>query len=291
MATPITLQVFRGDQLLRTEQFTRDIIKIGRLATAHLPLDDDRVSRIHAVIEVAADGAISVIDMGSAEGTFVNGRKVSRSPLKPGDQLTVGGLRIALVVEGGGRGRGSSAPRRPPRPHRRPPAPAASPRRPARSRLRPRSLRAAAPAAATVAAPPLRLPPRPHQRLRPAPAPGERAGARRRRARPGACASAACPRRHPRPRPRPAGPPGRAGGCRAPPPSPRRSRATTASSSGCSGARRSSTPAPSWRPRPRCWSARGRPAPWRSRPASCRRRSSRCCATAAASTRSPSPAA
>ncbi len=101
MATPITLQVFRGDQLLRTEQFTRDIIKIGRLATAHLPLDDDRVSRIHAVIEVAADGAISVIDMGSAEGTFVNGRKVSRSPIKAGDQLTVGGLRIALVVEGG----------------------------------------------------------------------------------------------------------------------------------------------------------------------------------------------
>jgi FHA domain len=101
MATPITLQVFRGDQLLRTEQFTRDIIKLGRLATAHLPLDDDRVSRIHAVIEVAADGAVSVIDMGSAEGTFVNGRKVSRSPFKPGDQLQIGGLRIALVIEGG----------------------------------------------------------------------------------------------------------------------------------------------------------------------------------------------
>jgi len=99
MATPITLQVYRGDQLLRTEQFTRDIIKLGRLATAHLPLDDDRVSRIHAVIEVAADGAVSVIDMGSAEGTFVNGRKVSRSLLKPGDQLQLGGLRIALVMD------------------------------------------------------------------------------------------------------------------------------------------------------------------------------------------------
>lgn len=101
MATPITLQVYRGDQLLRTEQFTRDIIKIGRLATAHLSLDDDKISRIHAVIEVAADGAVSVIDMGSAEGTFVNGRKISRCPFKPGDQLQLGGLRIALVIEGG----------------------------------------------------------------------------------------------------------------------------------------------------------------------------------------------
>jgi len=110
MATPITLQVYRGDQLLRTEQFTRDIIKLGRLATAHLPLDDDRVSRIHAVIEVGPDGTVSVIDMGSAEGTFVNGRRVTRSLFKPGDQLQVGGLRIALVVEGAPAGAPAAAP-------------------------------------------------------------------------------------------------------------------------------------------------------------------------------------
>src|SRR5512139_3758363 len=97
MATPITLKVFRGAELLRSEQFNREIIKIGRLASAHLVLDDDRISRIHSVIEVAPDGAISIIDMGSAEGTFVNGKKVSRGALKFGDQVTLGGLR--LVVE------------------------------------------------------------------------------------------------------------------------------------------------------------------------------------------------
>src|SRR5512138_1191508 len=99
MPTPITLKVFRGDELIRTEQFTREIIKIGRLASAHLVLDDEKVSRIHSVIEVAPDGAISIIDMGSAEGTFVNGKKVSRGVLQPGDQITLGGLRI--VVEDG----------------------------------------------------------------------------------------------------------------------------------------------------------------------------------------------
>ncbi|HEX9307064.1 MAG TPA: adventurous gliding motility protein GltG [Anaeromyxobacter sp.] len=96
MPTPITLKVFRGDELVRTEQFNREIIKIGRLASAHLCLDDEKISRIHSVIEVAPDGAISIIDMGSAEGTFVNGKKVSRGALRPGDQITLGGLRIVL---------------------------------------------------------------------------------------------------------------------------------------------------------------------------------------------------
>src|SRR5512140_1703100 len=101
MPTPITLKVFRGSELVRTEQFNREIIKIGRLASAHLCLDDEKISRIHAVIEVAPDGAVSIIDMGSAEGTFINGKKVSRGALKPGDQVTLGGLRIVLEAPGG----------------------------------------------------------------------------------------------------------------------------------------------------------------------------------------------
>ncbi|HEX7487520.1 MAG TPA: FHA domain-containing protein, partial [Anaeromyxobacteraceae bacterium] len=98
MATPVTLKVFRGDELVRTEHFTRDIIKIGRLSSAHLCLEDERISRIHSVIEVGADGRVSIIDMGSAEGTFVNGKRVSKGPLRHGDEIKLGGLRI--VVEG-----------------------------------------------------------------------------------------------------------------------------------------------------------------------------------------------
>ena len=97
MPVPLMLKVYRGEDLLRTEQFARDIIKIGRLSSAHLCLEDDRVSRIHAVIEVA-HGAMSIIDMGSAEGTFVNGKRVSRGPLRSGDEIALGGLRI-LVEE------------------------------------------------------------------------------------------------------------------------------------------------------------------------------------------------
>src|SRR5512133_2276057 len=105
MANPITLKVFRGDELVRSEQFNREIIKIGRLASAHLCLDDEKISRIHSVIEVSPDGTLSIIDVGSAEGTFVNGKKVSRGAIRPGDQITLGGLRI--VVESS---EGASAP-------------------------------------------------------------------------------------------------------------------------------------------------------------------------------------
>lgn len=94
-AAPLTLQVFRGNQLLRTEQFSREIIKIGRLASAHLSLDDEKVSRIHAVIEVTP-ASMSIIDMGSAEGTFLNGKRVSRGALHSGDEVALGGLRIVV---------------------------------------------------------------------------------------------------------------------------------------------------------------------------------------------------
>jgi hypothetical protein len=99
MATPVTLKVYRGDELVRTERFTRDIIKIGRLSSAHLCLEDDRISRIHSVIEVGPEGHVSIIDMGSAEGTFVNGKRVSKGPLRQGDEIKLGGLRIVLDGE------------------------------------------------------------------------------------------------------------------------------------------------------------------------------------------------
>jgi hypothetical protein len=99
MPTPIVVRVFRGDELLRTEQFNREIVKIGRLASAHLVLDEEGIARIHAVIEIAPSGALSIIDMGSAGGTIVNGKKVSRAALEFGDVVSVGPLR--LVVDGG----------------------------------------------------------------------------------------------------------------------------------------------------------------------------------------------
>ncbi len=100
MAVPLTLKVFKGDELVVAKDYDRDIIKIGRLSSAHLCLDDEKVSRIHSVIEVAPDGSLSITDMGSIEGTFVNGKRVNKGTLAFGDEVKVGNTTIKVEAAG-----------------------------------------------------------------------------------------------------------------------------------------------------------------------------------------------
>ena len=102
MQDRLSLKIIKGGQEIGVQHFDREIIKIGRLASAHLKLDDPRVSRIHAVIEVGNGGQdISIIDMGSAEGTFVNGEKVTKIKLREGDEIRLGDTRLVLGIERG----------------------------------------------------------------------------------------------------------------------------------------------------------------------------------------------
>ena len=107
MSVPLTLKVFKGEAMVAAKDYDRDIIKIGRLASAHLCLDDDKVSRIHSVIEVAPDGKLSIIDMGSVEGTWVNGKRVNKGALSFGDEIRVGGTLIK--IEDGAAARAAAA--------------------------------------------------------------------------------------------------------------------------------------------------------------------------------------
>jgi hypothetical protein len=50
--TSVAFSVYDGDVLLSTETLSQEIIKIGRLQTSDIRLDDEKVSRRHAVIEV-----------------------------------------------------------------------------------------------------------------------------------------------------------------------------------------------------------------------------------------------
>jgi len=107
VSVPLTLKVFKGEAMVAAKDYDRDIIKIGRLASAHLCLDDDKVSRIHSVIEVAPDGRLSIIDMGSVEGTWVNGKRVNKGALSFGDEIRVGGTLIK--IEDGAAARAAAA--------------------------------------------------------------------------------------------------------------------------------------------------------------------------------------
>ncbi|WP_298445911.1 DUF3662 and FHA domain-containing protein [Ferrimicrobium sp.] len=63
---------------------------VGRLAGSAIFVDDARVSRRHAEI-VVQEGHVTIFDVGSTNGTFVNGTKISRpTELNSGDVVTVG---------------------------------------------------------------------------------------------------------------------------------------------------------------------------------------------------------
>src|SRR5262245_47226576 len=64
-------------------------LRIGRSSSCDLILSDDSVSRRHA--EIALRGGICVIrDLGSCNGTWVNGRAIRRARLRGGDELQLG---------------------------------------------------------------------------------------------------------------------------------------------------------------------------------------------------------
>jgi len=73
----------------------QDIIKIGKLASSHLRLDAEDVSRMHAVIE-CTHGDCRIIDLGSSTGTIVNGTKALRAKLNKGDTIQIGSVTLKV---------------------------------------------------------------------------------------------------------------------------------------------------------------------------------------------------
>ena len=63
---------------------------IGRGDDADLPLLEERVSRKHARVRVQSDGGVLLEDLGSSNGTFVNGVRAKKQELRDGDRIQIG---------------------------------------------------------------------------------------------------------------------------------------------------------------------------------------------------------
>lgn len=72
---------------------------IGRKTDADLRIPLVEVSRTHCEISVDGD-KVTLRDLGSCNGTFVNERKVARAVLKAGDRITIGPVVFVLQING-----------------------------------------------------------------------------------------------------------------------------------------------------------------------------------------------
>ncbi len=73
---------------------------IGRSAAADIVIDSTMVSRRHAMLSVLDDGELLLEDLGSRNGTFVNGATVeARRPLRIGDRILVGDHELVIVED------------------------------------------------------------------------------------------------------------------------------------------------------------------------------------------------
>ena len=87
-------------------------LTVGRGTNADLRIDDPGVSRRHVEFRVAAGNgtpSVSVVDLGSTNGTLVNGQRIQHAALDNGSVVQIGSTRITVHV-GGAPSRGSAGP-------------------------------------------------------------------------------------------------------------------------------------------------------------------------------------
>ncbi len=97
------LQVVRGRSAATTLRLAPGVTSVGRHDDCLIRIKSSQVSRKHCEL-FEVDGKLQVRDLGSANGTYVNGKRISGSKqINPGDELTVGSvtLRIATSTASG----------------------------------------------------------------------------------------------------------------------------------------------------------------------------------------------
>jgi len=80
-------------------ELTKDLTVVGRTEDCDARFDHKSVSKLHCVL-VKTDGLVLLRDLGSTNGTRVNGQRVRRAALLPNDHLSIAGFRYELKFGG-----------------------------------------------------------------------------------------------------------------------------------------------------------------------------------------------
>ena len=94
------LLVKRGPNAGSTFLLEQPSTSAGRSADSDVFLDDVTVSRKHAIFERRADGSWFIRDVGSLNGTYVNGEQVDETKLASGDRVQIGKFKLTFFAAG-----------------------------------------------------------------------------------------------------------------------------------------------------------------------------------------------
>ena len=97
------LVFLRGELLAVPIPLERDQVTLGRALEADIRINDSRASRLHARISCEIDGATGsarycLVDLGSTNGTLLNGKRIERAFLEDGDKFEVGDQLIRFEM-------------------------------------------------------------------------------------------------------------------------------------------------------------------------------------------------
>jgi predicted component of type VI protein secretion system len=95
----VVLVMFRADGERKSFSITRDVTVIGRREDCdfRIPLGD--ISRKHCRI-IKEENALKVEDLGSSNGTYVNGKRIHEADVQPGDTIQIGPVVFVAQLEG-----------------------------------------------------------------------------------------------------------------------------------------------------------------------------------------------
>src|SRR5229473_8715613 len=79
-------------------EINKDLTLVGRKEDSDLCLPHKSISKMHCVI-VKTDGLLLIRDLGSTNGTRVNGLRVRRAALLPNDQLSIAGFKFRIQLD------------------------------------------------------------------------------------------------------------------------------------------------------------------------------------------------
>ena len=95
----VSLVLFKKNGTQKVFQLLNSVTVIGRRPECHLRVPVKVVSRRHCQLS-HSEGELKIRDLGSLNGTFLNGKRVDETSVQAGDHIKVGPITLTLQVDG-----------------------------------------------------------------------------------------------------------------------------------------------------------------------------------------------